>query len=158
MGREASSAKFLNRVKGTVAWDFPPPFFSSKVPTLDPNSYPNFFRICFQICGVIDLKFDSPLHDTAGSQIFPQHYAAGSQISPLHFAAGSQISPLYDAAGSQVNDCCRNLPAAWCSGESNFPTAFCSGKSIHGDAISSFLIFADRNWAWKHQRLSGKFV
>ncbi len=42
------------------------------------------------------------------------------------FAVGSQISPLHDAARNQVNDCCRNLPAAWCSGESNFPTAFCS--------------------------------
>ncbi len=30
-------------LKGTVARDFPPPFFPSKVPTLDPNSYPMFF-------------------------------------------------------------------------------------------------------------------
>jgi hypothetical protein len=61
---------------------------------------------------LLELKFDFPLHDAAGSQISPQYYAAGSQISPLHFAAGSQISPLYEAAGSQGNDCCRNLPAA----------------------------------------------
>jgi hypothetical protein len=71
-----------------------------------------FFEFAFIFVELLELKFDSALHDAAGSQISPQHYAAGSQISPLHFAAGSQISPLYDAEGSQVNDCCRNLPAA----------------------------------------------
>ncbi len=29
-------------VKGTVAWDFSLPFFSSKLHTLDPDLYPNF--------------------------------------------------------------------------------------------------------------------
>ncbi len=62
------------------------------------------------------MKFDSQLHDAAGSQIPPLHYAArknksrlyilhdvaGSQMFPLHFAAGSQILSLYDAAGSQI--------------------------------------------------------
>ncbi len=62
-----------------------------------------FFRICFQkSVELIELKFDSPLPDSAGSQISPQHYAAGSQIFPLHDAAASQILPLHDAAGSQI--------------------------------------------------------
>jgi hypothetical protein len=43
-----------NSIKGTVARDFPLPFFSSKVPTLDPDSYPSFFfQIWFRIRGVI---------------------------------------------------------------------------------------------------------
>jgi hypothetical protein len=37
---------------------------------------------------LLQLKFDSLLHDAVGSQISPLHYAVGSQISPLHFAAG----------------------------------------------------------------------
>jgi hypothetical protein len=39
--------------KGTVARDFRPPFFSSKVLTLDSDAYPDFFQIWFQIRGVI---------------------------------------------------------------------------------------------------------
>jgi hypothetical protein len=73
----------------------------------------SFFRIFSQkFVELLELKFNSLLHDAAGSQISPQHYEVGSQTSPLHFAAGSQISLLHDAAGSQVNDCCRNLSAA----------------------------------------------
>jgi hypothetical protein len=80
---------------------------------LDPDSYPKFFfEFALKFVELLELKFDSPLHDAAGSQISPQHSAAGSQISPLHFSAWSQISPLYDSAGSQVNDYFRNLPAA----------------------------------------------
>jgi hypothetical protein len=60
-----------------------------------------FFEFGVKFVKLSEFKFDSLLHN-----------AAGSQISPLHFATGSQISPLDDAAGSQVNDCCRNLPAA----------------------------------------------
>jgi hypothetical protein len=93
-------------IKGTVARDFPPPFFPSKVSTLDPDTYPKFFRICFQNCEVIRIKIWLPAasckNDAAGSQISPLHFAAGSQISPLHCAAGNQISPLHFAAGNQI--------------------------------------------------------
>jgi hypothetical protein len=51
---------------------------------------------------LLELKFDSPLHYAAGSQILRLHFAAGSQIFPLHDAAASQILPLHDAAGSQI--------------------------------------------------------
>ncbi len=104
-------------LKGTVAWDFPPPFFFHQ-------KYPPW--TLFHILSFFEFAFN-----------FVEHYAAGSQISPLHIAAGSKISPLYDAAGSQVNDCCRNLPAAWCSGESNFPTAFCKKESNLSAALCS---------------------
>ncbi len=41
-------------LKGTVACDFPPPFFLTKVLTLDPDSYSKFFfQIWFKIRGVI---------------------------------------------------------------------------------------------------------
>jgi hypothetical protein len=50
----------------------------------------------------LELKFDSPLHDAAESQIFSLHDAAASQILPLHDAARSQILPPHDAAGSQI--------------------------------------------------------
>ncbi len=44
-------------------------FFSSKVPTLDPDSNPNFcFEFAFEFVELLELKFDSPLHDAAGSQ------------------------------------------------------------------------------------------
>jgi hypothetical protein len=47
-----SYARLCMYIKGTVARDFP-----SKVPTLDPDSYPKFFfRIYFQIRGVIRIK------------------------------------------------------------------------------------------------------
>ncbi len=114
--------------KGTVAWDFSPPFFSSKLHTLDPDSYPKFFSNlvsnspsylnlnltlrCIMQRGVKSLRCImqqktkilgkiSPLQHAAGSQISPLHHAAGSQISPQHNTAGSQISPLHDAAGSR---------------------------------------------------------
>ncbi len=40
---------------------------------------------------LLELKFDSPLHDAAASQILPLHDDAGSQILPPHDAAGSQF-------------------------------------------------------------------
>ncbi len=51
---------------------------------------------------LLELKFDSSLHDAAESQIFSLHDAAASQILPLHDAARSQILPPHDAAGSQI--------------------------------------------------------
>ncbi len=43
--------------KETVARDFPPPFFSSKVPTLDPDSYSKgFFQIWLKIRIVIFIE------------------------------------------------------------------------------------------------------
>jgi hypothetical protein len=80
-------------------------FFSSKVPTLDPDSYLKFFlKFGFKFVELLQLKFDSlKLHDAAGSQISPLRHAAVSQISPLHHAARSQISPLHYAAGSQIS-------------------------------------------------------
>ncbi len=53
-------------------------FFLSNVPTLDPDSYPKFFsKLGFKFVELLQLKFDSPLHHTAGSQISPLHYATG---------------------------------------------------------------------------------
>ncbi len=68
----------------------------------------------------LNLKFDSPFHYAAWSQILWQHHAGQCQISPLCFAVGSQISLLQIATVSRVNDFCRNLPAAWCSKEWNW--------------------------------------
>jgi hypothetical protein len=73
--------------KGTVAWDIPPPFFSSKVPTWDPDLYPKILKNLVSNSWLLQLKFDSPLHYTAGSKILLLHFAAGIQIFPLHFAA-----------------------------------------------------------------------
>jgi hypothetical protein len=73
---------------------------------------------------LLQLKFNSPLHDAEGSQTSLLQNAAASKIFPLHFAtercdsllhlalesqilllqnaAESQILPPYDAAGSQI--------------------------------------------------------
>jgi hypothetical protein len=67
------------QLKGTVAQYFPPPFFSSKVPTLDSDSYPSFFKFDLKFVELSELKFDSPLHDAAGSQKSLLHDATGSQ-------------------------------------------------------------------------------
>jgi hypothetical protein len=67
------------------------------------------------------LEFDFPLHNAAGSQIFPLHYAAVNhdpppaalcngeskqkilgKILPLHNAAGSHDSPPHNAEESQI--------------------------------------------------------
>ncbi len=109
---------------------------------------------------LLQLKFDSPLHDATGSQISPLHDAVGSQISPLHHAAGSQISPLHHAAGSQISPLhfaagsqifllhfaaercdsllhlASELTAEKCSGESNlaavwFTVGFTDGKHLN---------------------------
>jgi hypothetical protein len=63
-------------------------FFSTKVPTFDPDSYSKyFFKFGLKLVELPELKFDSLLHHAPGSQIFPLHHAAGSKILPLHFAA-----------------------------------------------------------------------
>jgi hypothetical protein len=57
-------------LKGTVARDFTAPVFSSKVSILGPDSYPNFLSIFFSnLQSYSNLKFDSPLHHAAGSEI-----------------------------------------------------------------------------------------
>jgi hypothetical protein len=61
----------------------------------------SLFKFGFKFVEPLELKFDSTLHDAAGSQILPLHYAVGSQILPLHNAVRSQILPPHDAAGSQ---------------------------------------------------------
>jgi hypothetical protein len=76
----------VNVIKGTVARDFPSPFFPSKVLyhwTL--IHILRFFKFGFKFVEFLKLK---GLHHAAGSQISPLHYAVGSQIMPLHFAAG----------------------------------------------------------------------
>jgi hypothetical protein len=40
-------------LKETEVRDFRPPLFPTKVATLDPHSYHNFFQNCFQTCGTI---------------------------------------------------------------------------------------------------------
>jgi hypothetical protein len=50
---------FESAIKGTVSRDFPPPFFHQKYPTWTLIRILSFFRICFQICGVIRIKVKS---------------------------------------------------------------------------------------------------
>jgi hypothetical protein len=85
--------------------EIPPPFFFIKSSHLGPwfISQVFFVKFGFKFVELLLLKFDSPLHHAAGSQISPLHHVAGSHISPLHHAAGSQISLLHVAAGSQIS-------------------------------------------------------
>jgi hypothetical protein len=69
-----SSRDCGTNLKGQYREIFHVRYFSSKVPTLDPDSYPKFF---------------SPnLVSNSWSQIFQLHYAVWSQISPLHLQRG----------------------------------------------------------------------
>jgi hypothetical protein len=86
-----------------------------------------FFKFSSKFEELFESKFDSPLHDAAGSQIYPLYYAEGvksrrcilqwgeislrcmmqrgfksmifAEIFPLHHAARSQIFLLHFAAG-----------------------------------------------------------
>ncbi len=112
------------QLKGTVERDFAPPFFFIKSTHRAPWFISYFFLFAFKFVELFELKFDSPLHDAAGSQISPLQCAAGSQILPLHFAAGSQISPLQCAAGSQI------LPMHFAAGSQISPVHDASGRQI----------------------------
>jgi hypothetical protein len=61
--------------------DFPTSFFSSKVTTLDPDSYLKFFEFGLKFVELLELKFDSLMHHAAAGKTSPLHYTAGSQIS-----------------------------------------------------------------------------
>ncbi len=126
-------------------------FFHQKYPPWTLIHILSFFRICFQIRGVIIIKVWLPAASCSRESNLSAALCSGESNLAATFSAGSQISPLYDAAGSQVNDYCRNLPAAWCSGgsqilllhfaggESNLTAAWCSGESN---------LAAERNEMW----------
>jgi hypothetical protein len=84
--------------KGTVARDFPPPFYfhQKHLPTLYPEHILCFFEFGFKFVELLGLKFDSPLHHAAVTQILPLHNASGSRILLPNDAAG-----ISSAVGSQ---------------------------------------------------------
>jgi hypothetical protein len=143
--------------KGTVARDFPPPFFPSKVPTLDLDSYRKFFfKFGFKFVELLQLKFDSPLQSNlsaalcSGESNLADACCSGESNLPTAFCSGEMWLP---AAPCIRSYCCKmqrgaksyscmiqrrvNLTAPWCSGKSNLTAAWCSGKSIWQRGVKS---------------------
>ncbi len=119
-------------VKGPVAWDFPPPFFFIKSTHLGPpDSYPNFFRIYFQIRGVIRIKVWLPAASCSGeSNLFAASCSGESNLAAAFCSGESNLSAALCSGES-------NLTAAWCSGESNLTAAWCSRESIWQRGVKS---------------------
>ncbi len=85
---------------------------------MGPDSYPNFFsNLVSNSQSYSNLKFDSPLHNPAGSQISPLHFTAGRFLQksltwlPVVLCSGEIWLPAASCGGEI------RLPAAWCSGE-----------------------------------------
>jgi hypothetical protein len=114
-------------LKGTVARDFTALVFFVKSIHFGPCSYPKLFsNLVSNSQSYSNLKFDSPLHDSAGSQKVqsaaarfdsPLHNAAERFDSTLQNAVGKFDSPLHHAAGRFLQQSLTLLPAASYSGE-----------------------------------------
>jgi hypothetical protein len=80
-------------------------FFSSKVPTLDPDSYPNFsFEFAFKFMELLELKFDCIMQRGVKSLHSIKQRGVKSLRCMMQRGVKSmivaEIFPLHDAVGS----------------------------------------------------------